>query len=57
MTKDCYWGTKGTNAHIAQCLTTCHNPKVRAVVTDEFCEICSYKEQPEIIEGVKHNVF
>ena len=44
MDKLCYWGTKGTAAHISQCLTTCHNPKVRAIVTDEHCGNCPYKE-------------
>ena len=48
MTKKCYWGTKDTDAHKAQCLTTCHNPQVRAVVTDEFCEVCRYDEPPVI---------
>lgn len=50
MSKYCYWGTKDTDAHIAQCLTTCHNPKVRCVVTDEFCAICRYDEPPVIEE-------
>lgn len=44
MDKLCYWGTKGTVAHKSQCLTTCHHPMVRAIVTDEFCSNCPYKE-------------
>lgn len=53
MTKDCYWGTKETDAHVSQCLTSCHNPKVRRIVTDELCAKCSYKERPEILERIK----
>lgn len=54
MTKKCYWGTKDTDAHKAQCLTTCHNPQVRAVVTDEFCEVCRYDE-PLVIKTEAEN--
>lgn len=43
MNKDCWWGTKETEHHIRQCITSCHNPKVRAYVTDELCIVCPYK--------------
>lgn len=43
MTKECWWGTKETEEHIRQCITSCHNPKVRAIVTDESCIGCEYK--------------
>lgn len=45
MNNKCYWGTKDTHAHTAQCLTTCHSPKVRAIVTDEYCSVCPYREE------------
>ena len=54
MTKKCYWGTKDADAHISQCLTSCHNPKVRADVTDEFCEVCKYDE-PLVIKTEAEN--
>lgn len=47
MNNVCYWGTKDTNAHVAQCLTSCHHPEVRAIVTDECCYICPYREEKE----------
>jgi len=45
MSKNCWWGTKDTDEHISQCITSCHNPKIRAYVSDEVCLNCPYKEE------------
>ena len=50
MAVGCFWGSKDSDDMIRQCLTACHSPNVRMVVTDEWCAECPYRATGKLSE-------